>query len=179
MKALFAVLAMLVLASCASLSQEACLQGDWRGIGYADGAEGRDESYLARHAEACAEIGVVPDAALWRAGRAEGLGLYCTPSNAYDIGRRGQRLRPVCQGYDTGPLVRANAQGLEYWEISQEIYRLESEIRLLDGRIDGLIGQDPMTDETRALIRAYHDDIARTERTLRLLRLQQISTRLP
>ena len=33
-----------LLASCATLSEEACRQGDWRGIGYVDGTEGRLET---------------------------------------------------------------------------------------------------------------------------------------
>ena len=66
-----ALLALLALASCASLSEEACRAGDWRGIGFRDGAAGRADSFVARHAKACADVGVTPDLDEWRAGRAE------------------------------------------------------------------------------------------------------------
>ncbi len=163
-----ALLALVALAACASLSEEACRAGDWQGIGRADGAAGRPEAHLARHAEACAEVGVVPDPVRWRAGRAEGLALYCTPQNAYAAGARGARLNPVCPAADAGRLARANDQGLRWWELTREMSRLDAEIAELDARIDRLLLGE-VDRETRRLIRAYRADVARSERTLRLL----------
>jgi hypothetical protein len=45
------------------MSKEACLQGDWAGVGFKDGEAGRPQSRLDEHAKACAKAGVVPDAA--------------------------------------------------------------------------------------------------------------------
>jgi hypothetical protein len=94
--ALLAPAVLAALAACASLSEDACRAGDWRGIGLRDGAAGRADGYVANHAEACAEIGVIPDIVAWGAGRAEGLTLYCTPQNAFDIAARGSRINAVC-----------------------------------------------------------------------------------
>lgn len=146
------------LASCASISEETCLRGNWAGIGLTDGAAGRPGTYIQRHAEACAEVGVVPDLAEWRTGRAQGLELYCTPENAYEVGRRGAPLNAVCTGGDQRLLAQANRQGRIYHRISQEIRWLVDENRSLEYRIDALL-EGEMTPEKRSLIRSYRDDL--------------------
>ena len=89
-------IAMLALASCASLNEDQCRAGDWREIGFADGAEGRGADRIEAHRKACADFGVVPDTAAWRAGRDQGLRLYCLPAKAYDVGSRGLSIAPGC-----------------------------------------------------------------------------------
>ena len=54
----------LATVSCATMSQEQCLRGDWRAVGYGDGVDGRPMSRLDDHAKACAKAGVTPDAKL-------------------------------------------------------------------------------------------------------------------
>ncbi len=152
-----AVLAALALGSCASLSEDACRRGNWTGIGLADGAAGRLESYVGRHAEACAEVGVTPDVTAWRAGRQQGLALYCTSENAYDLGRRGAGLAPVCGG-DVSALAAANRQGRVQYQIEREIDRLEGENRDLAWRIEAL-RDGKTTPEERRLIRAWRADM--------------------
>lgn len=161
-------LALLALAACASLSEEACRAGDWAGIGFRDGAAGRPDGYVARHAEACAEVGIAPDLAAWRAGRAEGLTVYCTRANAYELGRRGTRLAAVCPGADALALAAANDRGLRWWELGREIDRLEAEVAELDRRIDRLL-EDDLDRDGRRLVRALRADAAARERALRLL----------
>lgn len=170
--ALLAPVILLGIAACASLSEDACRAGDWRGIGLRDGAAGRADGYVANHAEACAEIGVAPDIAAWREGRAEGLTLYCTPQNAFEIAARGSRINAVCPASTAYALARATDQGRRAYEIERESARLRSDIAELDARIDKLLDGD-VDREDRRLIRAYRDDIARSERTLRLLASQR------
>jgi hypothetical protein len=162
-----------LLASCATLSEEACRQGDWRGIGYVDGTEGRLETHVQRHAEACSGLGITPDVARWREGRAEGLRLYCRPERAYRIGREGRTFNPVCEGHDLGALATAYERGRRYYDLGMEIDRLETEVDALNDRIDELLDQDDIDRATRRLIAAYRDDIARSERTMRLLAAEQ------
>ena len=162
-----------LLASCATLSEEACRQGDWRGIGYVDGTEGQLETHVQRHAEACAALGITPDVVRWREGRAEGLRLYCRPEGAYQIGRDGRALNPVCQGHDLDALTAAHDRGQRYHDIGLEIDRLEAEVDALNGQIDELLEKDEIDRATRRLIAAYRDDIARSERTMRILSAEQ------
>ena len=104
------------LAGCATMSKEACLQGDWAGVGFKDGEAGRAQSRLDDHAKACAKAGVVPDAAPYFAAREQGLKLYCTQDRGFSEGRTGQSYAGVCPpgpergflvGYADGQLVNA------------------------------------------------------------------------
>jgi len=102
------------LAGCATMSQEACLQGDWAGVGFKDGQAGRPQSRLDEHAKACAKAGVVPEAAPYFAARDQGLKLYCTQDRGFDEARHGNGYAGVCPqevergflvGYADGQLV--------------------------------------------------------------------------
>ena len=120
-----------LLAACVSLSKEECLNANWRTIGYSDGAAGRTADYIARHQQACARVDVTPDLDEWLAGREEGLPRYCTPANAYSVGRRGSSVSPVCPEADAAFLAAAHAFGRRYYEIGREIYDLEADVREL------------------------------------------------
>jgi hypothetical protein len=166
--------ALALLASCASLSEGECVAGDWHGIGFRDGAAGRPETHIARHAEACAGVGVQPDAVAWRAGREEGLRLYCTPENVYEAGRRGEELRDVCPWGDRAELERANERGLRYWRVGQEIAELERERSQLNRDIDRLLDGD-LDEAGRARLRATRDELRRIERSLERLESERRS----
>ena len=109
------------LAACASLSEDQCRAGDWRGIGFADGAQGRSPDHIARHQKACAGIGVTPDLQAWLAGRQEGLQRYCTPATAYRVGRNGQSIAPYCSAAQLASMRPAHDQGRAYYQIGQDI----------------------------------------------------------
>lgn len=159
------VAALLLTASCASLSEEQCRAGDWAAIGRSDGLSGRSEGYVTTHAQACSELGIAPDFAAWNAGRLEGIGGYCTPARAYSAGQRGQRLSPVCQGYDLRALSEANFAGLRYREIGRDIDQVRGEIRASEQRIDDLRDGDTTRGE-RSEIRRLRADIDRWRRQL-------------
>jgi Protein of unknown function (DUF2799) len=140
--------AAVLLAACASLSEEECRAGDWFGIGFSDGAAGRTVEHIARHREACAEVGVTPELDAWLAGRAEGLRRYCTPENAYRVGRSGRAFSPVCPAGADPELRRAYLAGREQYEIGREIARLERDLDFIDASLAGLDG-DLDRDERR------------------------------
>ena len=118
---------------CATLSKQECLNGNWGEIGFRDGTNGRMSDYLQSHAKACAKSGVVPVQNLWEAGRQKGLPVYCVPSKAYAEGKRGRELRPVCPAAQLGALQSANAKGLEFHELTEEIKKLRFQQDELDG----------------------------------------------
>jgi len=106
LRILGAAVAAAALAGCATMSQEACLQGDWAGVGFKDGEAGHPQSRLDDHAKACAKAGVVPEAAPYFAARDQGLKLYCTQDRGFDEGRNGSGYAGVCpQGAERGFLV--------------------------------------------------------------------------
>jgi hypothetical protein len=106
------VLACLGLASCAtSPSKNECLAMDWRTIGYEDGAAGYPGSRIGVHRQACGEHGVAPDFDAYQAGRAEGLGEFCTAANGYRVGAAGGQYAGVCPVERESEFLRAFEEG--------------------------------------------------------------------
>lgn len=162
------------LGACASLTQEECLNADWRAIGYNDGVRGRLESYVSRHFDACGKVGITPDVQAWQAGRAQGLPLYCTPANAYSIGRAGNDLSPVCPASQQNSLFQNWDWGKEYYLITQEISHLEDEDRAIRKRIATEFSTPPLTPEQTVVlaglnnrIRWINDEVFRLEQRRR------------
>lgn len=86
----------LIVSACATLSKDECLSADWHHLGMLDGSGGLPLSRLNEHREACAEFGVLPDEAQYKAGRNSGLAVYCLPANAIKEGLAGRRYSGVC-----------------------------------------------------------------------------------
>lgn len=138
-----AILLLLPLAACATLSEDQCRSGDWEAIGARDGAAGRTSDYVEKHAKACVDYGIAPNRALWEKGRQKGLPLYCRPGNAWEEGADGRRLSPVCPAAQTAELQRANSRGLTYHRIGEDIAEAEREISLIGSRLASLPADDP------------------------------------
>ena len=147
MKHALLILFVLLLSSCATLSEDQCEGGNWGGIGLRDGQEGRSAAFITEHAKAWADYGIAPDAVAWEAGRQAGLKAYCTPRNAWEEGARGIILKDVCVN---APALRDdNRKGLRYHRITREIASLEGDIRAINARLATLPAADP---ERAALI---------------------------
>jgi hypothetical protein len=117
------------LSGCASLSKSECLSADWQDIGIRDGADGRPEEYLIRHAQACAKVEVTPDREKWLAGREQGLDRFCVPYRAYQLGEYGSGFDVgICRRYDQERLINAYERGLEVNRLGAEVDSLQSEI---------------------------------------------------
>lgn len=162
----------LLASSCATLSEDQCLAGNWQGIGYSDGAQGYGAGRLNDHAEACAEYGITPNADLYYAGREQGLYTYCTPGNGFSVGRSGSSYSGVCPGaieadfltgYSDGRLVHAAEQALNA-ALNDETYArnlandLENQIRAEEDRLaDGTL-TDAEREATRQRLRRLRQD---------------------
>jgi hypothetical protein len=121
------LVALALLAGCASLDRAECDAGDWRAIGLADGAEGYGPERLDEHRAACARYDVAPDAAAWEAGRQAGLLSYCTPANVYRIGAQGAALSNQCPAESMAELQAAWHQGNLRFAIESEIDAIRSQ----------------------------------------------------
>lgn len=156
---------LLLIMSCASLSEDSCRAENWGAIGFNDGKNGRLESYINQHREACADYGITPDVTTWLKTRVEGLKHYCTPENAYSVGRRGRDLSPVCETNESN-LRLANFYGQRYYEISEEIDDIDDEmdeiLRKLSADFNG-----ELTPEQRALQRFYLSEVRELRREIR------------
>lgn len=149
-----------VLAGCASMSEEECRYVDWRTVGYEDGAAGRPASRLGDHRRACADHGITPDLAAYEAGRAAGMREFCQAHNGYRVGASGQAYYGTCPADLAPAFERGYDQGRELYVRQQRVrdaqnaiaYR-EAEIRRLEDSLAReafvLIG-DTSTAEQRA-----------------------------
>ena len=163
---LFAILfagAAVALGSCATMSEEQCLAGDWSGQGFTDGAAGYAMSRLGEHAEACGKHGVVPDDDAYRAGWNEGVLRYCTIDNGFRVGAQGGSYAGVCPAgverdfmiaFEDGRAVHLAEQAVTdaRSRVDSNAYRLEE----LDDKIaakQGELRADGLTDAERDAIR--------------------------
>ena len=173
--------AALALGSCATMSAEQCMAGDWSGQGYMDGQQGLTMSRLDDHAEACAEHGVTPDAAAYAAGRRQGLLQYCTPQKGFEVGRTGSGYAGVCPsgleadftyGYRDGQVVYAAEQALanargRVDSLGARLEELDEKIiaKQAEARAEGLT--EEQRDQIRNRIAEIRRERADTERDWR------------
>ena len=165
------IVAATLLGSCATMSQEECVAGDWTGKGFADGAAGYAQSRLGEHAEACSRHGIAPDDGAYRTGWAQGVLRYCTIPNGFVQGRSGNSYAGVCPrdleqdflpAYQDGQLVHAAEQAVSSARSSVSSFgdRLEE----LDDKIvakQGELRAEGLTDEQRDRIRERIQEIRR------------------
>jgi len=156
------VLAMGLLASCATLSEEECRYADWYSIGMSDGRDGRPDSRLAKHAKACEEHGVRPDAESWRAGWRDGITRYCSASSGWREGLSGTSYGGVCPPAQEGEFLSG-------YELGRALYTLDAELAEIDARIETIearvIDEEIDADERRELM-AEMKDLQRHAREL-------------
>ena len=164
------LVAVMVLGSCASVSKEECLAGDWAGIGMRDGIAGRvAEAQFARHIDACAKLAITPDRAAWMRGYQAGLAQYCTPASGLREGLAGRRYGQVCpnpaaflEAYDLGRSVHDQRQVVE--QIDREISALNTRAAALSTATD-----PALIAERAALLReARHLELMRLTEQARL-----------
>jgi hypothetical protein len=155
--------AAVALGSCATMSEEQCLAGDWVGQGFSDGSAGYAMSRLGEHAEACAKHGVVPDDAAYRAGWSDGVLRYCTVPNGFRVGAEGGGYAGVCPAgverdfliaYEDGRAIHLAEQAVNEARsrVDSNGYRLEE----LDDKIDAKqreLRAEGLTEEERDTIR--------------------------
>ncbi|PZR34473.1 DUF2799 domain-containing protein [Caulobacter segnis] len=146
----FVILAGLTLAACATLSKQQCLQGDWRAIGYNDGADGRLMSRIDDHAKACQKTGVTPDMSLYALGREQGLMRYCTEANGFRVGRDGHAYKGVCPPPVEPEFLGGYADGERVHAAESRLASARSDLDSADARADRRARQaDGVEDELR------------------------------
>ena len=102
-----------VLMGCATLTKEECLSGNWKGIGFTDGAQGYPIDRLGEHRKACADFGVTPNLATYQSGYQEGLKSYCVPATGFELGKQAKAYNGVCPDELKTPFIQQYIQGLQ------------------------------------------------------------------
>ncbi len=102
------------LTSCATISQEQCLNQSPEDIGYMDGSNGKSRERFNRLAKTCAKHGVSFDRTAYLRGFEKGLPQYCVYENGYSRGVSGNSPNKECRtinadnylsGYQDGYVV--------------------------------------------------------------------------
>ena len=142
-----AVVAPLVLTSCATLNEEECITTNWRDLGVTDGQAGRPQTYVKLHRDACGKHGLPVDEQSWRDGWEVGIRSYCTPQTGLREGREGRSYSNSCPP-DVAP-------GFENaYEVGRRVHDARAERDRIQREIDSLlanIGKTESKDERRAL----------------------------
>ena len=123
-----ALVGLMGLVAC-SLTEEECTTGNWSELGVKDGARGLDDTHFDRYAKRCAKFDATPDRNAWEVGRQEGLKIYCTPANAYQLGKKGRRLRSSCAADLAAKMQIAYDDGRELYDIQRDIQSARSDLR--------------------------------------------------
>lgn len=129
-----ALIGLLALGGCATLTADQCKVADWRALGVEDGALGHGEHRFLEYAKDCAKAGVIPNRTAWEAGRAVGLNQFCTPEGAYSAGVDGRPFRGRCAS-ETEDQIAALAKGRVYRAITGEIADIRYQIADLNREI--------------------------------------------
>ena len=127
-----------LLASCATLDKNECLNADWELIGYEDGAKGYQATRIGDHRKACSQHGVSPDLAAYTKGRERGLKTYCTPANGFKVGQQGSSLRQVCPQNMRAGFSEAFDYGRKIYLHREDISRFKNDVRLASKNIHAL-----------------------------------------
>jgi Protein of unknown function (DUF2799) len=154
------LIAVMTLSGCATMSEQACLTTDWRSAGFEDGVAGRSVGSIGRYRQACADHGVAPDLAEYRAGHSQGVEVYCRSANGFEVGRRGYQYQGVCPADLEPDFLAAYADGHELYELESSLRAVENQIAARHRRLEQLTAEltsasaaiiaDGTTAETRA-----------------------------
>ncbi len=127
---LLALLAMLGLAGCATMSAERCHDAKWEELGRADGRRGEQPQKLEQRREACASHGVEPKVEDWRRGYEQGVGEFCTPAGGYNAGRANTGDESLCAGRPGEPeFLAAYKQGGQVFVLLREVREMYRQLR--------------------------------------------------
>ncbi|MEF1255575.1 MULTISPECIES: DUF2799 domain-containing protein [unclassified Vibrio] len=105
MRKIIVVAIMTVLTACVSSPEQLAKQGDWYQIGFQDGVSGHTQ----RSYKELTSLGAVKQAD-YETGYSEGIGQYCNPDFAYQIGLSGQYYEGVCEGTESAQKFRMEWQ---------------------------------------------------------------------
>ena len=127
--------AVVLISSCASMTENQCLTANWLDQGFRDGRNGQALSRLEEHRQACAKVGVTPDSQLYLKGRDQGVLHYCTPQNALQEGLKGGSYRNACPAHLEHDFLLSYEQGKQIYDAEQRVEKLNQQSTQLDNKL--------------------------------------------
>lgn len=164
-----AILSLAIFAGCASMNEAECVTADWTGIGYEDGANGRDASYIGNRRSACAEYGVTPNMQQYMDGYQQGIAYYCRPENGYTLGRRGGANTGLCPSELAAAFNAAYSEGRALYQLSSAIAQAGRTIDANNNEIAEM--RDTIRQKEQTLV---SDDTPQAQRTTLLQEVREL-----
>ena len=168
--ALLAGVALVAISGCASMRADECLAGDWRAIGFEDGARGYTADHLGQYRKSCAKHGVTPDFIAYRDGRDEGLREFCQPSRGFTHGANGGTYYGVCASDQEPYFLDGYRRGQHLHTLRREVAAVNRQIDTSQHALDDVKQQ--IRDTEAALISS---ETAAEERILLLVDLKELA----
>lgn len=134
----FLLIAVLLLAGCATMGKDECLNANWLTIGFEDGSRGYPGNRIGEHRKACAKHGVTPDLAAYESGRKRGLVTWCAPRNGYRIGLGGGQYNGVCPRSMEAPFIEAVSKGRAVYGYQKEVNKARNELKQMHKDLEGM-----------------------------------------
>jgi len=128
----FLLIVVLLIAGCASMGKDECLNANWLTIGFEDGSRGYPGNRIGEHRKACAKHGVAPDLATYESGRQRGLVTWCTPRNGYRVGLGGGHYNGVCPQPLDAPFMEAVSKGRAVYGYQKEVNKASNELKQMN-----------------------------------------------
>ncbi len=119
-----------------------CANTDWYEIGRQDGAKGLSEDQLELRLRSCVPNQRERVAQLYLTGRNVGLVDYCSPTNAFNLGRNGQAYTQVCPHPMERDFLREYRRGQRVFELEQANRQLDQRIGSLSQELERALPQD-------------------------------------
>lgn len=159
-RVVLALAAFAAFSSCATLNEKECRTIDWRLLGVQDGADGRPQSHIERHREACGDHKLPVQQEPWLNGWQEGIRRYCTPLNGLRVGAAGEGYANSCPAPIAGEFETA-------YLVGQRVHQARSSLESLRASIGERMRrrQEAKTDPERMAI----------EREIMMLRSDQFA----
>ncbi|WP_195758379.1 DUF2799 domain-containing protein [Kangiella sp. HZ709] len=162
-----AVLLIVVLSSCSSLTVEDCAMTDWQARGFDEGKRGFSLKQYDEYAQECKEIGgVIPPKSKYTTGHYKGTLEFCTATSGYAFGKNGGYYRHSCREWNLNP-----TDFLDGYNAGKEIYAAEKK---LDETIEELEDHRTSMDDAQYQIRWNTDKLSDPELTEKDRRTAQI-----
>lgn len=125
----------LTISGCAHNSHQPCQEKDWYEIGRQDGAIGSPEAQYAERTSTCSDP-TSQTTSLYNQGRKAGLVSYCSPINAFELGKSEAQYHKVCPQNLEPDFLRSYHKGKKFITLQNKNAELGRELRSLDEQIN-------------------------------------------
>ena len=164
---------MLLLAGCANMSQADCETADWEAIGYEDGVSGYRDSQIAQHRQECSKHGITPDLQRYLAGHNEGSKKYCTKTNGFFLGTKGNSYNRNCPDSLASGFLEGMADGKILYTSQRAVNSAEDALDSLYMRIENF--EELIADKNDLMIA---DGLVRAERLELRQQIEELEYRM-